>query len=59
MTHVTCRLTAKNQDQSGTLRSVIDYGLPNKHMSEGMETRDSAGNAAEANSSIFTLIQMR
>ena len=30
MTHVTCRLTAKNWDQlcSGTLRSVIEYGLP-------------------------------
>ena len=29
MTHVTCRLTAKNRDQlRGTLRSVIEYGLP-------------------------------
>ena len=29
MTHVTCRLTAKNRDQSsGILRSVIEYGLP-------------------------------
>jgi len=29
MTHVTCRLTAKNRDQrSETLRSVIEYGLP-------------------------------
>ena len=30
MTHVTCRLTAKNRDQiiSGTLRSVFEYGRP-------------------------------
>ena len=29
MTHVTCRLTAKNRGiSSGTLRSVIEYGLP-------------------------------
>jgi len=29
MTHVTCRLTAKNRDQrSGKLRCVIAYGLP-------------------------------
>ena len=29
MTHVTCRLTAKNRGiGSGTLRSVIEYGLP-------------------------------
>jgi len=28
MTHVTCRLTAKNLDQLRTLRSVIEYGLP-------------------------------
>jgi len=28
MTHVTCRLTAKNGISSGTLRSVIEYGLP-------------------------------
>jgi len=27
MTHVTCRLTAKNKN-SRTLRSVIEYGLP-------------------------------
>jgi len=27
MTHVTCRLTAKNRI-SGTLRSVLEYGLP-------------------------------
>jgi len=27
MTHVTCRLTAKNRDSSRTLRSVIEYGL--------------------------------
>jgi len=27
MTHVTCRLTAKNRDSSGTLRSAIEYGL--------------------------------
>jgi len=26
MTHVTCRLTAKNRDQLGTLRSLIEYG---------------------------------
>ena len=26
--HVTCRLTAKNGISSGTLRSVIEYGLP-------------------------------
>ena len=28
MTHVTCWLTAKNRISSGTLRSVIEYGLP-------------------------------
>jgi len=30
MTHITCRLTAKYRDQlrNGTLRSVIEYGLP-------------------------------
>jgi len=29
MTHITCRLTAKNRViSSGTLRSVIEYGLP-------------------------------
>jgi len=28
MTHVIRRLTAKNRDHFGTLRSVIDYGLP-------------------------------
>ena len=28
MTYVTCRLTVKNRDQSGTLRSVIEHGLP-------------------------------
>ena len=28
MTHVTCRLTAKNQDQLRNHRSVIEYGLP-------------------------------
>ena len=28
MTHITCRLTAKNGISSGTLRSVIEYGLP-------------------------------
>jgi len=28
MTHVTCRLTAKNRDQLGTLRSAIEHGLP-------------------------------
>ena len=29
MTHVTCRLTAKNRDQlRNPIRSVIDYGLP-------------------------------
>jgi len=28
MTHVTCRLTAKPGISSGTLRSVIEYGLP-------------------------------
>jgi len=28
MIHVTCRLTAKNRDSSGTLRSVTEYGLP-------------------------------
>jgi len=29
MTHVTCRLTAKKTGiSSGTLRSVIEYGLP-------------------------------
>jgi len=28
MTHVTCRLTAKNWDQLRNLRSVIEYGLP-------------------------------
>jgi len=28
MTYVTCRLTAKNRISSGTLRSVIEYGLP-------------------------------
>jgi len=29
MTHVTCRLTAKNRGMSsGTLRSAIEYGLP-------------------------------
>ena len=28
MTHITCRLTAKNRDQLGTLRSVMEYGLP-------------------------------
>jgi len=28
MTHVTCKLTAKNQDSSGTLRWVIEYVLP-------------------------------
>jgi len=27
MTHVTCRLTAKNRDQAGTLRSAIEYCL--------------------------------
>jgi len=27
MTRVTCRLTAKNRDHSGTLRSVMEYGL--------------------------------
>ena len=26
--HVTCRLTAKNGISCGTLRSVIEYGLP-------------------------------
>jgi len=28
MTHVTCRLTAKNRDQLRNPRSVIEYGLP-------------------------------
>ena len=28
MTHVTCRLTSKTGINSGTLRSVIEYGLP-------------------------------
>ena len=28
MTHITCRLTAKNRDQLRTLRSVIENGLP-------------------------------
>jgi len=28
MTHVTCRLTAKNRDQLRNRRSVIEYGLP-------------------------------
>jgi len=28
MTHVTCRLTAKTGISSGTLCSVIEYGLP-------------------------------
>ena len=28
MTHVTCKLTAKNRDQLRNLRSVIEYGLP-------------------------------
>ena len=28
MTHVTCRLTAKDGISSGTLRSAIEYGLP-------------------------------
>jgi len=28
MTHVTCRLTAKPGISSGTIRSVIEYGLP-------------------------------
>ena len=28
VTHVTCRLTAKNWDQLRTLRLVIEYGLP-------------------------------
>ena len=28
MTRVTCRLTAKNGIRPGTLRSVIEYGLP-------------------------------
>ena len=28
MTHVTCRLTAKNRDQLRNLTSVIEYGLP-------------------------------
>jgi len=28
MTHVTCRLTAKNRISSGTLRWVVEYGLP-------------------------------
>jgi len=29
MTHVTCRLTAKNRDQlRDPIRSVIEYGLP-------------------------------
>jgi len=29
MTHVTCRLTAKNRDQlRNPIRSVIEYGLP-------------------------------
>jgi len=29
MTHVTCRLTAKNRDQLGNpIRSVFEYGLP-------------------------------
>ena len=28
MTHVTCRLTARTGISSGTLRSVIEYGLP-------------------------------
>jgi len=28
MTHVTCRLTAKTEISSGTLRSAIEYGLP-------------------------------
>jgi len=28
MTHVTCRLTAKPGNSSGTLRSAIEYGLP-------------------------------
>ena len=30
MTHVTCRLTAKNRDQlrNSTFGSVIEYGLP-------------------------------
>jgi len=27
MTHVTCRLTAKNRDQLRILRSVIEYGI--------------------------------
>jgi len=28
MTHATCRLNAKNRVRSGTLRSVIEHGLP-------------------------------
>ena len=28
MTHVTCRLTAKNRDQLRNSHSVIEYGLP-------------------------------
>ena len=28
MTHVTCRLTAKNRDQLRTLRLVVEYRLP-------------------------------
>jgi len=28
MTHVACRLTAKNRDQLRNLHSVIEYGLP-------------------------------
>ena len=27
MTHITCRLTAKNRDQLRTLRSIIEYEL--------------------------------
>ena len=27
MTHVTCRLTAKNRDQLGNPRSAVEYGL--------------------------------
>jgi len=44
MTHVTCRLTAKNRDlgiSSGTLRSVIEYGLPFLPFSNRAQCRKS------------------
>ena len=43
MTHVTCRLTAKNRDHLRNLRSAIEYWLPLPAVANG-RYRSTAGN---------------